>query len=408
MTPARPDGDGAANRAAARRDLAAARAAGDVARAALLEALLADGALVLYRPARAHYGVRLGHVDDARHVAVMVPGVGTDVNLASQWLPSARHLYDAAPSTSVVLWKGYDEPPDLVAAAERTVACDDELHRAAADLTAFVHSLSVRADQTVTVVAHSFGSVVTGAALAHHGLTCTAVVVAGSPGMTVDDLRQLHLDDAHFFSEEAPGDAVAELGLFGAEPTSPVFGGTRMRTNAPGRVPVQAHSAYFTPGSAALENIVDVVTARYDDIDVHRPSLAESAGGLVAWALRLPTMPVGVVARHYRGPGFRVLVNVRHLADLSANQAGNAVREGLDAGGRAVARAEEYLAARQRGGKSPDGRPLDTVGPGGRVAGVTTNDGVADGTTTEETTDGTTTDGTTTDGTTTDPGTAVR
>jgi|GEM_PF-3189772 len=343
-----------ANRAAARRDLAAARAAGDTAGADLLEALLAEGTLLVYRPSRAHYGVQLGSLGTTRHVAVLVPGVGTDVNLTTQWLPSARHLFEAAGSTSVILWKGYDEPPDLVAAAARTVACDEDLHAAAAGLTAFVRSLSLQPDQTLTVVAHSFGSVVTGAALAHHGLGCTAVVVAGSPGMTVDDLRQLHLDDAHFFTEEAPGDPVALLGVFGAEPTWPEFGGTRMRTNAPGYVEVRAHAAYFTPGSESLENIVAVVTGRYDAVAVHRASQAESAGGLAAWALRLPTMPVGVVARHYRGPGFRVLVNVRHLADVTANQAGNAVRGALDTGGRAVGWVERHLSVPLSGGRVAD------------------------------------------------------
>jgi len=265
------------------------------------------------------------------------------VNLANQWLPAARNLFDAAEETSVILWKAYDEPADLLVAVARTIGCDDGLRTAAAGLTEFVRSLPLSPGQTLTLVAHSFGSTVAGAALAHHGLECTDVVVAGSPGMTVDDLRQLHLDDTHFFAEEAPGDPIAGLGIFGTEPTSPVFGGTRMATNAPDRVRVRAHSEYFVPGSESLENIVNVVTGRYDVISAQRASLAESVGGLVAWALRLPSMPVGVVARHYRGPGFRVLVNIRHLADITANEAGNAVREGLDSGVQAVAWIEHRI-----------------------------------------------------------------
>ena len=93
----------------------------------------------------------------------------------------------------------------------------------------------------------------------------TDVVVAGSPGMTVDGLRQLHLEQSHFFSEQAPGDAIAELGVFGAAPASPKFGGTRMSTNAPDHPPVAAHSRYFEPGSAALENMADV---RWDLADL--------------------------------------------------------------------------------------------------------------------------------------------
>ena len=43
--------------------------------------------------------------------------------------------------------------------------------------------------------------------------------------MTVDELRDLHIERSHFFSEQAPGDAIAELGIFGAAPSSPSFGG---------------------------------------------------------------------------------------------------------------------------------------------------------------------------------------
>jgi pimeloyl-ACP methyl ester carboxylesterase len=362
MPSTRSDDAAAANLAMARGDLAAARAAGDHARAELLDALVGSGgALLIYRPDRDHYGVLLGSVDDDDHVAVMVPGVGTDRNLHEQWLPSARNLFEAAESTSVILWKAYDEPPDLVVAVLETIECDESLRDAARDLTAFVDSLGLRPDQSLTVVAHSFGSVVTGTALADFGLRCTDVVVAGSPGMAVDDLRQLHLDRAHFFSEEAPGDPIAELGVFGAEPTAPTFGGTRMRTNAPGRVAVSAHSEYFVPGSESLANIVHVVTGRYRAVAAERPSFADDVGGLVAWAVRMPMLPVDVVARRYHGPGHRVLTDACHLVDLGATQSGNAIREGLDAGGRALGRVGRRIADRVRFSGVPAGTPADVL-----------------------------------------------
>ncbi len=273
-----------------------------------------------------------GDVDRDRHVAVVVPGVGDEANLRTDWLPSARNLFEAAEATAVILWKGYDNPPDLLAAAVLSIECDLKVLTAAAELTTFVASLPLRPDQTVTVVAHSFGTTVTGAALADHGLSCTDVVVVGSPGMTVDGLRQLHLEQSHFFSEEAPEDPVAGLGIFGAEPTSPTFGGTRMRTNAPGHVAVRHHSSYFVPGSESLENIVNVVTGRYTRVLVQRSSVAETVGGVVAWIIRLPTVPVAGVGRRYRGPGFRLLVNARRLVDLAANETGNLVRDAVVTG----------------------------------------------------------------------------
>ena len=47
-------------------------------------------------------------------------------------------------------------------------------------------------------------------------------------------------------------------------------------------------------------------------------------------------MPVCVAGRHYRGPGFRVLVNWCRLVDLGASETGNLVCEVLDEGERAL------------------------------------------------------------------------
>lgn len=326
------------NLAVARRDLAATRPEIEADRVRLLQTLLSsEGDILLYRPEREHYALGFGEFGESRHVAVVVPGVGDGTNMCSDWIPGARHLFEAAESTTVVLWKGYDNPVDLLAAAAGSFECSDVLVTAALGLTDFVASLPIGPEHSVTIVAHSFGSVVTGTALADCGLQCTDVVVAGSPGMTVDDLRQLHVEQGHFFSEQAPGDAVAELGIFGTTPSSPTFGGRRLRTNAPDHAEVRAHSHYFEPGSQALENIVDVVTGRYDDVVGHRSTTAEVAGAVVAWCLRLPVVPVRAAGRHYHGPGFRVLTNATRLVEFGAAQTGNFVAEALDESGRAVA-----------------------------------------------------------------------
>jgi pimeloyl-ACP methyl ester carboxylesterase len=335
------------NLAAAKRDLEVAHASGNVPQATLLETLITCGGdLLVYRPARQHYAVGFGEVDEATHVAVVVPGVGDGTNMCADWIPGAMNLYDAADATAVILWKGYHNPANILAAAAGAIEMADDLVAAGHDLAAFVALLDLSPEQSLTIVAHSFGSIVTGTALADHDLQVTDVVVAGSPGMTVDELRQLHLDRSHFFSEQAPGDAVAELGIFGSSPSSPTFGGTRMRTNAPGHVHVQAHSNYFVPGSQALDNIVAVVTGRYADVARHRTSVPEMAGGLVAWTLRLPAVPLRAAGRHYRGPGWRVLANACRMVDFGAAQTGNTVCDVLDEGERALA-----WAVRQVGGE---------------------------------------------------------
>ncbi len=326
----------AGNLAAAKRDLVGATDEGDEDRVRLLRTLVSSGGdILVYRPQLQHFALLLGDLGTAAHVAVVVPGVGDGTNLCEDWIPDARNLYEASTSTAVVLWKGYDNPADILAAAAGSIECNEDLTTAANDLTEFVASLWLEPEQSLTVVAHSFGSIVTGAALADAGLEVTDVVVAGSPGMTVDGLRDLHLQQSHFFSEQAPGDAVAELGVFGAAPASPGFGGTRMRTNAPDHPPVSEHSRYFEPGSAALENMVDVVTGRYGDVLRQPAAFPEIAGGLVAWALRMPAVPLLATGRHYRGPGFRLLVNWCYLVDLGASETGNLVCAFLDEGERA-------------------------------------------------------------------------
>jgi hypothetical protein len=327
----------AGNLEAVKKDLAAAYTQGDDSRTALLETLLSSGsAILLYRPQLEHYAVLFGDLDAASHVALVVPGVGDGTNMCDDWIPGAMNLYVAAAETAVVLWKGYDNPLDIFDAATESLEGSADLTAAGSDLVAFVDWLDLAERRSLTVVAHSFGSVVAGAALADHGLRPTDVVVAGSPGMTVDDLRDLHLTRSHFFSEQAPGDVIAELGIFGAPPASPSFGGTRMRTNAPGHPDVEAHSAYFEAGSEALENIVDVVTGNYDGVERHRAAFPEIAGGLVAWVLRMPAVPVRRAGRHYRGPGYRLLTDWCRLVDLGASQTGNLVTGALDESERAL------------------------------------------------------------------------
>jgi pimeloyl-ACP methyl ester carboxylesterase len=359
------------NLAAAKMDLAGATVDGDEDRITLLETLLSSGGdILVYRPQLQHYALLFGDLEAAAHVAVVVPGVGDGTNLCHDWIPDAINLYEASESTAVVLWKGYDNPADVLAAAAGSIECSDELATAAYDLTEFITTLSLDPEQSLTVIAHSFGSIVLGAALADAGLQVTDVVVAGSPGMTVDELRQLHLEQSHFFSEQAPGDAIAELGIFGASPTSPKFGGTRMSTNAPEHSPVASHSHYFEPGSTALENMVDVVTGHYDDVVRHRAAFPEIAGGLVCWAIRLPVIPLRAVGRHYRGPGFRIMTNWVRLVDLGASETGNLVSEVLDESERALLWFAHRVGALHPPGPAPGPAPAASgAQPGGDMAG---------------------------------------
>ena len=51
---------------------------------------------------------------------------------------------------------------------------------------------------------------------------------------------------------------------------------------------------------------------------------------LVAWTIRLPTVPVRLAGRRYRGPGYRLLIDAVLLVDFNASQTGNLVRGTLE------------------------------------------------------------------------------
>jgi hypothetical protein len=325
-------------------DARAARARGDTDRARMLEAMLAvPAALVLYGPERDHYGFAFGDLVAARHIAVVVPGVGRDLNLVHDWLPWAQNLFEVTERSAVVLWKGYDDPVDLAVAVADIAVEDRRAQEGAQRLSAFVALLQqgeAAGDQSVTVVAHSFGSVVTGEALANYAMTCTDVVVLGSPGIGVESFEELHLRAGHFFAEKAPRDVVAGLGVIGADPASLSFGGTRMTTNEVGRPDVVEHSSYFTRGSRALENIGDVVMGRYGDVAVQSTNVANAVGDLVTTLVKAPLFPLRAVADHYTGPGFRLARVADRTVHVVATEAGAVVRDALqavaDAAGRAL------------------------------------------------------------------------
>ena len=108
-------------------------------RSTLLQTLIDSGGdILLYRPQLQHYALLFGDLETAEHVAVFVPGVGDGTNLCDDWIPEARNLFEAAPSTAVVLWKGYDNPADVLAAAAGSIECNEDLATAAHDLTEFV------------------------------------------------------------------------------------------------------------------------------------------------------------------------------------------------------------------------------------------------------------------------------
>jgi len=282
--------------------------------------------LIMFDPDQDHYGVLWGD-PDAANIGVFVPGVGEDNNIPS-WITDAQNMYDAAGrgDSAVIMWKGYADPkgPTLPGVVGPTPAIDPDVLNAASasravagakDLTAFCQDgLGLNSGQSLTLIGHSYGSLVVGVALADDGLAPNRVVVAGSPGMGVNDIKGLHLSSDQFYAERAPGDPVANnLGGFGADPADPGFGGHRLATNAAGDPSVSGHSDYFNSRTQSVVGIGHVISGTVQPGDIQHPNAGDQAGALARTA-----------SRDTLGPG--------SVSSAIAGNVGTGVRDTVDAG----------------------------------------------------------------------------
>jgi uncharacterized protein YukE len=240
-------------------------------RIARMEAFLTGGATLLsYSDLPGDHRIVQVHGDlaTATRVIVHVPGLSTDLD---SYLPGAHpddprlghhdalSVFDEAQrqaggGVAVISFLDYNVPtggvgpiPDVFEAANRAGA-----ESGATALRALVQELSDQG-QSVSVVAHSYGTLVTGVAM-EQGLAADVVVALGSPGMGIDGTTS---SMPKLFVGDATGDYVTGYGQFveghGADP----------RSFADGMVDVSGaalHSSYFE--GASLENVVEAVLGR--------------------------------------------------------------------------------------------------------------------------------------------------
>jgi hypothetical protein len=218
-----------------------------------------------------------GRLDGADAVAVLVPGVSTDllgfdVHVADPARRLARRIRRQAGGrrTAVDAWLGYDPPDGVVADPVEVVGMAGTAAARAGGrrLTALVDGLGLAPEARVTLIGHSYGSTTVGAALLD-GARADRVVVLGSPGVLVGHGRDLGRPGTDLFAMEAPGDPVAELGWFGGDPNQPGSGFRRLDTGGSG------HSSYLAEGSTAQANLAAVVLDQDERLDLRGPSLGE-------------------------------------------------------------------------------------------------------------------------------------
>lgn len=212
----------------------------------------------------------VGDLATADKVVVLVPGVNTQLAdfdrglggvgrrapaVQARTLLSQLHADDPEARVAVVAWLGY-HPPDGIDWAAIT---ESRARTGAAALVGFVNSVQARRPAAeVTLVGHSYGSIVVGLA-ARELPGVHDVVVLGAPGLGVDSAADL--PGTHVWSALAPTDwigRIPQLRLFGLghgpRPSSAGFGSTPLPTEG-----VAGHDYYLTPGSSTLDAVASVV-----------------------------------------------------------------------------------------------------------------------------------------------------
>jgi hypothetical protein len=239
--------------------------------------------------------VAVGNPDIAGHAAVLVPGVGTELDDMFGQIDRASIIRDtsdamttdAAGDVAVIAWLGYDTPSLDPNEISDIPGFGDEARQGSRDLDRFVDGLRTSHEGAVhlSVVGHSYGSVVSGHAAGEGGgIAADDLVVLGSPGLRADHADDLSMGPSHVWAGAAPDDHVANpelhapwysgipiIGPFlpgvedrvhGTSPHREEFGAISFHTDTTG------HSGYWDPNSESLRNQARIVVGQYDRVSV--------------------------------------------------------------------------------------------------------------------------------------------
>ncbi|WP_210582698.1 alpha/beta hydrolase [Streptomyces sp. GESEQ-4] len=212
--------------------------------------------------------IAMGNPDTAAHTGILVPGTNTNMDAVPGQIERIGKLQSAAERQSdgenvaMITWLGYDAP-EASATDLNSVGGTGRAEDAAPDLRQFVAGTQASHDGSpshTTVMGHSYGSTVVGAAASGgSGLGADDVVVVGSPGMTVDRAQDLQMDPEHVWIGGAEDDAVinhaSDLTL-GRDPMLGGFGGNNFRVDTHG------HSGYWDTGSDSLKHQGAVIAGK--------------------------------------------------------------------------------------------------------------------------------------------------
>ena len=246
---------------------------------------------------RVKAAVAQGDVDNAKHIATLVPGIGTtvegglDTNLRHTGnLRRAAAAQGNIPLEDVatVAWLGYDAPGEANALNARDIASPTLAQEGSDRLAGFLTGLQASrqygaGDAHMTLVGHSYGSTTSGmAATKVKPGVIDDLALCGSPGMGTYDANDYRVDRNHLWVSGVPkGDSVQGIGAagfrsvghLGKNPmdadsgfthlSGDATGSSKYNNDAPASVPIKGnfdnHSIYLEDGTETLQDIGRVV-----------------------------------------------------------------------------------------------------------------------------------------------------
>lgn len=236
---------------------------------------------------RVRAAVAIGDVDTADHVATFVPGMGTNpADKLDEYTGNVQRLkdkieyYSQNETSATIAWLGYDAPPGFLDPGWGDVAEVDLARDGAERLSSFAEGINASravsggSEPHQTVLGHSYGSTTAGFAADHvRAGVIDDLVLFGSPGAGVHDVREYNLPPGHVYVSAVDShDIVQGMGTdedFGVDPVE-LDGVTHISGNVPEPdgyswmlSPTGRHGTYMNEGSEALEDMARVAVGVY-------------------------------------------------------------------------------------------------------------------------------------------------
>ncbi|MCT7351225.1 alpha/beta hydrolase family protein, partial [Streptomyces sp. 15-116A] len=277
-TPTTLDEIYAANRTNATQAAQMAAAHGAAKRAAALRTLTTGQLLTFDGRGPGLVTEVLGDLAQATHIAVLVPGSDTSLDTYGRFRTAAQSLHQrltrAAPHTAVIAWLGYETPGTI----STTVASTDRADQAAPQLGALIRDVrraTTAPHPHISLLCHSYGSVVCAEAAPTTADAVQDIALLGSPGTGTDTAAALRTPariwaarGADDWVENVPHLSADLFGTtvgFGTDPVTPAFGARVFAAGEGG------HSDYFAPGSLSLTNLTRIVLGDTEAV-THAPA----------------------------------------------------------------------------------------------------------------------------------------